>query len=447
MSYSLPTWRRPEENDMARRRTSIKGTIEKPTKHSESPKRKAPPPRSRFTDAGVKRLPAPATGNKVYSDGTVAGFGLRVTEGGNRSFVLEYRVRGTQRKRRYTIGAFPDWTTTGARSRAQELKRLIDMGADPLGELEEQREAPTVSDLIERFEQEHLSRKRESTRTDYGRMIKNHIAPHFGKHTKVADVSFADIERLHTKISARGHRYRANAVVRVASKMFNLAIRWGMRDDNPCKGVEKNTEYQRRRYLKPEELERLVKALAAHPNQQAANAIRLLLLTGARRGEVLAARWADIDLGSGLWSKPPSSVKQDENHEVPLSAPARQLLSEIREALLAKHRQLPEYVFPGGGDAEHVVNIKRSWRSILKVAGITGLRLHDLRHSYASELVSGGSTLALVGALLGHASVETTKRYSHLYRDPLRAATERVGAVITAAGKPTEEPTPIRRGR
>jgi integrase len=260
-------------------------------------------------------------------------------------------------------------------------------------------------------------------------------------------VTFADIEKLHRKITAAGHPYRANAVIRVASRMFNLSVRWGMRDDNPCRGVDRNKEFERRRYVKPEELPELIKVLAAHPNQQAANAIRLLLLTGARRGEVLSARWADIDLGAGLWSKPPSSTKQKEHHEVPLSAPARQLLSEIREALLGKHRQLPEFVFPGGGDSGHLVEIKRVWRNVCKAAGISGLRIHDLRHSYASELVSGGASLPLIGALLGHASPQTTKRYSHLYRDPLRAATERVGQVIANAGKPVEDPIDVKDKR
>jgi integrase len=405
---------------------------------------------SRLTDAFVKRLPPPPKGNRITCDGdedtSVAGFGARVTAAGARAFILEYRTRAG-RKRRYTIGSFPDWTTTGARERAKQLKQQIDMGGDPLADIEAEREAPTMPDLIKRFETEHLPRKRDSTRLDYGRMIKDHISPFFGKHTKVADVSFADVERLHRKITAAGHPYRANAVVRILSKMFNLSVRWAMRADNPATGVEKNKEYERRRYLKPEELARLIEALAAHPNQQAANVIRLLLLTGSRRGEVLGMKWRDLDLGNGLWSKPPSSTKQKEHHEVPLSGPARQLLAEIREALIAKHRQLPEHVFPGGGTAEHITNIKRAWGSITKAAGITGLRIHDLRHSFASELVSGGNSLALIGALLGHASPETTKRYAHLYRDPLRAATERVGAVISAAGKPVEEPTPMRRGR
>ena len=184
--------------------------------------------------------------------------------------------------------------------------------------------------------------------------------------------------------------------------MFSLAVRWAMRSDNPCRGVEKNKEYGRRRYLSADELARLTEALTACPNRQTANIIPLLLLTGARRGEVLGMRWADVDLATGTWSKPPSSTKQKEAHEVPLSAPARLLLSEVRDEQARSRRPLGEFVFTGGGSKGHVVEIKRGWRTLCKSAKIDGLRIHDLRHSFASQLASGGASLPLIGALLGH---------------------------------------------
>jgi integrase len=233
--------------------------------------------------------------------------------------------------------------------------------------------------------------------------------------------------------------------------MFSLAVRWNMRIDNPCKGVDKNTEYRRRRYLSADELGRLVTVLAAYPDRQTADIVRLLLLTGARRGEALAARWADVDLTAGLWSKPASSTKQKQDHEVPLSGPARQLLSEIRERRASQNpkRPISEFVFPGAGGTGHVVEIKKGWASICKSAGITGLRLHDLRHSFASQLVSSGASLAMIGSLLGHSSPTTTARYSHMFSDPQRAAVESVAAAITAAGQnePAPEPVPFSKRR
>ena len=394
--------------------------------------------RERLTDAIVKRLPRPKTGNRIAYDSDVAGFGCRITAAGSRAFILNYRTR-TARERRHTIGRYPDWSTTAARAEAKRLRRLIDEGGDPLADIKAERAAPAMADLIERFETEHLVRKRPGTATDYRRMLNNHIRPAL-KHLKVADVTFEDVDRLHQRITKAGHPYRANRVIAVLSKMFALAIRWNMRDDNPCVGIERNVEHSRRRYLKDDELARLVKALATHADKLAADVVRLLLLTGCRRGEALAARWADLDLGKGVWSKPASSVKQNTPHEAPLSAPARQLLSEIRDAHAAKHRKRPlgEYVFPSHGAEGHRVDIKRDWRQLTKAAGITGLRVHDLRHSFASQLASGGASLPLIGALLGHSNPTTTHRYAHLFDDPQRAAVERVGAVIGAAGREKE---------
>jgi integrase len=401
-----------------------------------------------LTDAVVRRLPMPAKGNKVHYD-EVPGFGARVTSAGTRSFILNYVVKTSGRERRITIGSCADWTCTEARAEAKRLRHIVDEGGDPLADIEDARAAPTVDELADRFEQEHLPRKRPSTGRDYRHMLAIHIRPSLGR-LKVAEVAFSDIDALHRKITRNGSPYAGNRVVAVLSKMFSLAVRWGMRETNPAKGIERNREHHRRRYLSADELARLVAALAAHSDKQAANIIRLLLLTGARRGEVLAMRWGDVDLTAGVWSKPASSTKQQQAHEAQLSAPARQLLSEIREQQAAKHpkRPLGEYVFPGPGESGHVVDIKRAWRQLCRAAKISGLRVHDLRHSFASTAISGGASLPLVGALLGHASPATTARYAHMFTDPQRAAVERIGAVIVAANKPAqEEPTPIKRRR
>jgi integrase len=401
-----------------------------------------------LTDAVVRRLPTPTSGKRIVLDGEVVGFGVRVTAAGARSYVLRYTTRAG-RERTFTIGGAEVWRCTAARSKARDLRRDIEDGGDPLADIEDERAAPSMVDLIERFRVEHLVRKRPSTAADYERMLRLHIGPHFGQHMKVADIRFEDVDALHRKITRSGSTYAANRCIAVLSKMFSLAIRWNMRSDNPAKGIERNTEYGRRRYLSGDELARLVAALAKHPDKQAADVLRVCLLTGCRRGEALSMRWADVDLTEGVWSKPPSSTKQKEHHQTPLSAPARQLLSEIRERYVREHpkKPLPEYVFPGTGITGHRVELKKDWRQLTKSAQIAGLRIHDLRHSYASQLVSGGASLVLVGAMLGHASPSTTARYAHMFSDPQRAAAERVGAAITAAGKAPAEPTPIRGRR
>jgi integrase len=192
--------------------------------------------------------------------------------------------------------------------------------------------------------------------------------------------------------------------------------------DNPAKGIERNPEHKRERYLSGEELARLTAALAEHRDQQAANIIRVLLLTGARRVEVFNMRWADLELETGVWVKPSAHTKQKKAHRVPLSAPARQLLASIP--------QTSEYVFPGRYSGRRI-EIHGSWREMCVAAKLEGVRVHDLRHSYASILASAGLSLPIIGALLGHTQAQTTQRYAHLFDDVLRAATERVGTVVS----------------
>jgi integrase len=382
----------------------------------------------------IKRLPVPVKGSKVHYDAEVAGFGIRVTANGARSFILNYYVAG--RERRFTIGDHREWTVTEARKEALRLRQMVSKGEDPVADKKALREAPTVAELCDRFEEEHLPRLRASTAAEYRSMISKYIAPFFGMKVKVSEIGFSDIDKLHRKITAAGAPYRANRVASVLSKMLALSVRWGMRDDNPALGIERNREKPRKRYLSGDELGRLVAALAAHPDKQAADIIRLLLLTGSRRGEVLGMRWADLDLGTGVWSKAAENVKQGVDHVVSLSAPARQLLSEIRtrQQQASKHKSLSEYVFAGNNSKAHRLYIERAWGRLCRATGITGLRVHDLRHSFASQLVSSGHSLPLIGALLGHSNPNTTARYAHLFDDPQRQAVERIGAVIEAAG-------------
>jgi integrase len=164
--------------------------------------------------------------------------------------------------------------------------------------------------------------------------IASEIIPALGR-LKVANVTFGDIDAVHRAITKRGRPYRANRVLALLSRIFSMAIRWHMRADNPCKGIERNQEHKRRRYLSAAELARLAEALKSVSDQQSADIIRLLLLTGARRGEVLQARWHDFDIEAGTWRKPGATTKQKTLHEVPLSSAALRLLRDLRETRFA----------------------------------------------------------------------------------------------------------------
>lgn len=234
-------------------------------------------------------------------------------------------------------------------------------------------------------------------------------------------------------------------MIAVLSRMFNIAVKWKMMPDNPAKGVERNHERKDTVYLKRNEIERLVLALDQYgskspENRLVANAIRLTILTGSRKGEVLSSTWDQFDLEEGRWVKPSAHTKQKEEHHVPLNGAALEILREMdREAdAIAKDLGMPrtKFLFPGKGKTGHIVEIKKAWGIVREAAGLSEeqagkrVRMHSLRHTYASLLASGGISLPLIGALLGHTQAQTTQRYAHLMEDPLRDATELVSGVI-----------------
>jgi integrase len=263
----------------------------------------------------------------------------------------------------------------------------------------ELRHSPTVSDLAKRFLEEHVPQRRASVQPDYRSMVRV-IEGALGSR-KVASVTLEDVEKLHRKITNAGHHYRANRLASLASKMFALSIKWKMRTDNPCRGLERNPESKRERYLSEGELARLSAALAAHPDQEVADVFRLLLFTGSRAGEVVGATWDQFNLEApGRWKKPAANTKTKKDHTVPLSEPARKLLRGIYE----KQAHDETHVFPNIGPTGAGQRLNAHWAQICKAANITGLRIHDLRHSYASTLASAGYSLPVIGAVGPHAS-------------------------------------------
>jgi integrase len=421
----------------------------------------------KLADAMIHALVPPPKGVRfVYDTHTKSppSFGIYITPSGVRSYFMNYKTRsGIQRTQ--TIGRAPSWSVVQARDKAAEIRREVDNGGDPKGADHAYREAPTMDQLADRYITEHAEpKKRPSSVYEDKGMIEKWVRPELGP-LKVADVRRRDIQALHQKITQSGAPSRANGAVALLSKMFSLSIRWELRADNPCQGIERNPEVKRHRFLSREELSGLIEALANHPNQAMANIIRFLLLTGARRGEVLNATWDQFDLKAGTWTKPAHTTKQKALHHVPLNAPALRLLTQIRaeaeggvdratelelqagqervwyrrDALLhaaARARLLARsaHVFPGRWDKDQPLNNPAGfWAEICESAGLRDCRMHDLRHSYASFLASAGVPLYTIGALLGHTQPSTTARYSHLLIAPLQHATDQAGAVIAAA--------------
>lgn len=374
----------------------------------------------------VERIAA-ADGDVVVWDQALPGFGVRVKPSGIRSYIVQYRSRSTGASRRLTIGQHgPLLTFDQAKKHARAMLADAMRGEDPVEVRKAARRAPSVADLAADYLERHaVPKKRPKSVRDDRSMLDNIVLPKLGAK-KVVSVGRRDIEAIH--IAMRDRPYQANRVLSLLSKLFNLAVEWGWRPDNPVKGIERFDEQKRDRWLSDDELRRLCTALDEHPNARAANAVRLQLLTGARLGEVLASRKEDFDLGRGVWTKPSHQTKQKRTEHLPLSAQALALVASIIEASDPNSPLL----FPGNKPGQPLREIKKFWSVVLRQAGIINYRRHDNRHTYASHLVSSGLSLEIVGRLLGHTTATTTKRYAHLADDPLRAATDRFGSKIAS---------------
>ena len=399
----------------------------------------------KLTETLIKSLIPPVRGERYVYDAELTGFALKLFAAtkanprGARTFVLAYRRNGSLR--RFRIGAWPDWSVTAARAEAKETRQRVDRGEDPANERRERREAPTMADLAERYKLEHLPRKAEQSRHDDGVMI-GHILRHITADRKVADVHHGDIAALHRAITDSGHPVLANRTLACASRMFSLSLEPVAGEDrswrdqaqgNPCKGIARNPEQAKERFLSPAEIAAVVDALDACGRTPAADCIRLIMLTGCRPGEAMPATWSQFDAQPGFWIKPSSHTKQRREHRLPLSAPALQLNADIRKR--RNNIEPGDCVFPGQKDGQPLQQVRTCWNVVCKHANLTDVRIYDLRHTFAATGAGGGLSLPLIGRLLGHTQHRTTMRYAHLADDPLREAADKIAGAISAAGK------------
>jgi integrase len=392
------------------------------------------------------------------TDPKAKGFGVRVYPSGAKSFFLNYRLDG--RERRYTIGDYPTWSVEAAREQAKELRKEIDKGHDPTGEKRERREAPTVQDLIDRYIEDHLPTKSgaDEWRIEDEKKMLGEIGHHLGKHTKIADIHGGDIQEMHRKISESigrlgPRRVRANRILAVCSKMFSLSLvpRAGENkpwrnavDGNPCKGIKRNHEEGRERFYSQSELVAISDALAKYPGV-AADCVRLITLTGCRPGEAMKAKWPELDKEPEYWIKPSAHTKQRKPHKLPLSPPALELIERLRK----KRKGKSEWVFPGDIEGKPLKALHHVWRFVRKQTGLgQDARLYDLRHTFASVGISRvGLNLPIIGKLLGHTQARTTQRYAHLADDPAREAANKIAGEIAGTDKAGADIVPMRGSR
>ena len=344
-------------------------------------------------------------------DNEIKGFGLKVTPKGKKVYLLQYRLHGALR--RFTIGTHGSpWTPDKARDEALRLMGQVKAGKDPSGLKQDEKSAKTVSQLCDLYLKEGCGTKSASTiATDKGR-IKRHIKPLLGRK-RVKDVTPNDIKRMmndiafgktatdektgkHGRALVTGGKGTASRTVGLLGGIFSFAVDGGMRSDNPVRGVKRFADRRNERFLSPKELAQLGEALTYAEdngeNKVAINAIRLLILTGCRKSEILTLQWAHVNFESGYLELPTSKTGQK---RVPLGAPALELLASLERI------DCNPYVLPGEKEKQHLVGLPRVWNRLRKNAELEDVRLHDLRHSFASVGAGAGMGLAVVGSQAG----------------------------------------------
>lgn len=366
----------------------------------------------------------PLTGKDAfYWDDELKGFGLRVSPKGKKTFVIQYRSAG--RSQRIRIGHFDKITVHQARRDAHILLGEVATGKSPAKIARHLRHSPTLEEVSKRFVEEHVKLKlKPSTQSDYQHNIKKYILPVLGNR-KVADLCYQDVHGLHLKM--KDTPTQANRTISLLSKVFSLCERWGLRDGstNPCTLIERYKEKPRMRYLEQFELSALWEALESVNRQgvispYAVSAFKLLILTGCRLGEIRTLKWSYLKGNRVEFPDTKTGFKR-----IPLNADAMEVLRCVT--------RLPdnEYVICGEVLGQPIINLQKSWRRVRKIAGLEDVRIHDLRHTFASHAVMGGTPLAIVSKLLGHSQISTTMRYAHLADEELAKASEGIGGLLS----------------
>lgn len=421
----------------------------------------------KITEQSVKTVRNPASGSMYLWDAAENGFGLRVTATGKKSFVLAYRIGG--RQRRYTIGSWPDFSVEAAKTEAGKLRVGIRSGNDPLEDKHRDLLEPTISDLLTAYmKSDDERKKRPSSQRNDRSMLEKIIRPRLGR-LRLKSLRQQDIKSLHRAMEATP--YRANRVLALLSAVFNYGIaeNWPLMQRrassatdgtevivqgvNPVHGIAKYEEEKRECFLTPDQMEKLQKALDKYADQNAANALRLLMLTGSREMEVLAAQWEEFDLDRGVWTKPKERTKQKKDHYIPLNTEALDLLASMAPVNLTGPL-FPGRKEPRTGKKGPRTTLRRAWKEVCKKAGLTEkqmvmegekttvkhrplYRIHDLRHNFASVLASANVSLLKIGNLLGHSQPATTARYAHFQVESQRDTANIFGAVYRKAKKKT----------
>lgn len=381
----------------------------------------------------------------VHWDGELTGFGVRVRPSGAKSYVAVYRTGGRSTPlRRVTIGTVGKIEASTARVEAQKIIRQAELGIDHAAEKAKLRAEMKFADVCDLYLREGCETKKASTiATDKGR-IERHIKPLLGKK-RVSEITRADIEKFMRDVAAgktaadektkkrgraivEGGKGTATRTVGLLGGIMSFAVSRQMRPDNPVRGVKRYPDGKSETFLSPAELSRIGAVLAEmeaeDANPSALAVIRLLAFTGARKSEITSLRWSEVNLERGYLNLGDSKTGAK---VIPIGAPACEILAKVDRL------EGNPNVFPAASGKGTFQGTEKVWRKVRERAGFPSLRLHDLRHSFASVGLARGDALPVISAILGHADVKTTSRYAHLADDPVKKSAEDIAETISSA--------------
>lgn len=372
-----------------------------------------------FTIKYLDTLPNAASGKRdYYKDSKVSGLEIMVTDKGNKSFKVTKKKNG--RIIRVTIGTYPDITIENARKEALNIIAQIAQGINPNEEKHKVRSEVTFGEMFYQFMERYSKKYKKSWKYDEREI--NKFCTHWFKR-KASSISKQEIQQFHEKIGDLNGRIQANRLLERIRAIYNKNIEWGWDNSNPTVGIKKFKEKSRDRFLQADELPKFFEALSLEENDTARDYILVSLLTGARKSNVLAMKWEEINFQTRVWRIP--DTKNGEPLVIPLTDQVIDILN--RRKVDNSHKNLPskEFVFPSNSSSGHLVDPKKAWKRILEKAGIADLRIHDLRRTLGSWQAATGATTAIIGKSLGHKSMEATRVYERINIDPVRDSIER----------------------
>lgn len=435
-----------------------------------------------FTKANLDGLPLPAPGQRaVFHDAKAKGLQLRVTSNGIKTFSVRRRIKGGEVER-VTLGRYPEMTIEQARRQAAEINAAVEGGANPAQVKRAHKGEMTFGELYQEFLTRHAKVRKRSWADDEQR-YRQYLEQPLGRK-KLSAIDRQIIATIHASITRGGHPTVANRVLALVSSIYGRGIEWGLAENNPSRGIRRNPEQSRDRFLQAQELPRFFSALSEEPNSTVRDFFLLSLLTGARRANVLAMQWAEIDWAEAVWRIPDTKNGMPQN--VPLPPEALEILTARKVENDRDKVDRSAFVFPGSGASGHLEEPKKGWQRIfdrdelgelarrIREAGgeftpmtdeaanvseslqtlsdraraaaaelevdttgtrIPHLRIHDLRRTLGSWQAKTGASLAIIGKSLNHKSVQTTAIYARLDLDPVRdSVTRATTAMFAAAG-------------